>query len=105
MNPNGAWQTPDDSESSVYLPVNAISAKFQLYAVDASSSFAAYLTPYNLAIGSSFSTEAQLWIIGYDRGGNMFWLGLDDTRNVRIAGNDDDDNNLSCWIKGYGYSR
>jgi len=106
MNPDSTWQTPDDMESSTKLPVSAISGCFQILGADANSSGAAYLTPYSLAKGVSFSAEAIQWTLGANETfGCIDWVDLDSTRNVRIAGNNDDDNTLSCWIKGYEIRR
>ena len=105
MNPDGTWQTPDDSESSVYLPVNATEALLYLATDDIDSTTKLYATNYNNALGSSIAQESQAYTLGGTYLRETRWIILDSTRNVRIAAENNDDNKLNCAIRGYKIER
>jgi len=105
MNPSYTWQTPDDSESSVYLPVNATEAYIYMAGDDSGAACQVLATNYNNAVGSNVAQEAQVYANGYIALRENRWVLLDSTRNIRITGSNDDDNTLDCAIRGYKIER
>lgn len=104
MDPDSTWQTPDDSESSVYLPINAIGALVRVTARDASSSAGA------TAISVEGSTrviaiQGPIYAYEYDVADVKGWVTLGASRNIRIGGYDNDDNLLNAFLSGYEIAR
>jgi len=105
MDPSGAWQTPDDAESSTKLPTTAVEVELHVFGNDATAVLSVGATALELATGVSCYQEAELNFGGYNNGGAGNWLTLGTSRNVRIFGDNDDDNTLSCYIRGYTIRR
>jgi len=105
MNPDGAWQTPGDSESSAFLPANAAACYFHIGGQDTSSRVIVRAAPKEwVDAGGSVSrapfnmqTGDDIWMSGS--------LRLGPSRNVRIAGENDDENLLYFDVIGWRISR
>ena len=105
MNPDGNWQTPDDSESSAYCPVNATEVMAQAQSVDADSKADLGITSYEDSLISA-RFEGQVFVVSGIQVNVSAWIILGASKNIRISANDGDDNaSVYAWIKGFGYSR
>jgi hypothetical protein len=104
MNPNGGWQTPNTRESSTILPTNANEIYLWMGNTDAGST------------GEIAAIQAELATSGGPSRGHFYsgfnvlltrqaWVPLGASRNVRLAGADNDDNGLGSVVNGCGYSR
>lgn len=103
--PNGAWQTPNTSESDVFLPVNAVAMRLHMQAQDALSLCRAMWRNNEMAALDALPANTPNQFRGYD----YFFGGLEGalgaSRKVKIAGEPDDDLVLSAWITNYTYAR
>jgi len=105
MDPDGTWQTPDDSESSLYLPATATRIFVRMANTDA--------TPGDVDLGARrFESHggADLDHSGWSDGGSVTvvetaWVRLGASRNIRIKGENNNDNNLNTWFMGYEEAR
>jgi len=105
MNPDGTWQTPDDAETSTLLPVTANRAIIVGYGADTGSigKFAAATKERAddvIAFGSG-----DIRVDGASIVLQTFRIALGPSRNLRIGGDNDDDNVLSLWILGWRDAR
>jgi hypothetical protein len=103
MDPTQTWQIPDDFESSVKLPVNAIEVFIAITGADADNTAGVYATSYERATAFDTTTSGNtLFFLGREGTvGGVGWISLGETRNIRIAGINDDDNSLQALIVGY----
>ena len=105
MNPDGTWQTPDDAESSAYLPVCAKQAWLTLYNYDTDAGVALSLGTYEQTLVSNSSFWQKYCCDSWNRAMQSYWVVLGPSRNVRILGQDDDNNGLCLTIQGYAIER
>jgi len=105
MNPNGAWQTPDEMESSTVLPVMANSALTYVSGGDCAANGSVGATAKETADAGCWVLGGDIAILGYSSfsGGN--WLILGPSRNIRITGDNNDDNGLYCSLLGWTINR
>lgn len=105
QNPNGSWQTPNVAESSVYLPVNAKEANIYMYGSDAASNYyIAWVSAESAVIKTSYY-DTTTGLLGYSNGTFNLWGPLGSSRNIKIAGEDNDDNFMGARVMGAGYER
>ena len=105
MNPSASWQTPDDYESSEIIPENANEMFLHLYGGDAAALCYVYGTSKEFADVDANIGHAQFFKIGYILISEGGWIALGASRNVRITGEDNDDNGLYAYCAGWGYPR
>jgi hypothetical protein len=105
MNPDSTWQTPDDNDGSVVTPVNAKAIKIVLSAADIGANCASRASSAELATLKTTITDGDLDFAAYNFSSDVGWVVLGASRNIKIAGTNDDDNSLSCWCNGFKISR
>lgn len=109
MDPTGSWQVPDDAEASTKTPVNAKWGIFEGQCGDTDSSFRFVLATASKAMyDTAIATGYDAVIYGSNQGNssqNNIFVPLDGSRNVRIGGDNDDDNVLSLKLNGYVFQR
>lgn len=106
MDPSGAWQIPNTQNTSGVIPVNAVSVNINLNGGDVGAGVGIYATnaemaAVNISVFQGCFEQFQYYWNGLVTG--FFPLGA--SRDIRIAGENDDDNTLSAWLFGYGFSR
>lgn len=105
MNPDASWQTPGTSEAAPFLPVNASRALVMYNGTDSGAALELDVTTKEAAdAGLSFG-QGEGRVIGYNGWRGTRWLKLGASRNIRIGGADDDDNDLDCWLSGWEIRR
>ncbi len=103
-NPNGVWQTPS-TESDVFVPVNAVEIGVWLQNSDVSANVRVnWLNNEAAAIFTSIFDSAQ-GTAQFALTIQAFWGPLGVSRQIKIGGVDDDDNNFSAFVLGFSYSR
>jgi len=105
MSPTGAWLTPDNNDGNLVTPSNATSIYLRLYNTDAGTTVRLYACSAEYSAVHSADTGAPIDRIGDSQVAIQGWLALGATRNIKISGDDDDDNNLSVWCNGFTISR
>ena len=105
MNPDGTWQTPDDHESSEFLPETANEISLFLYGGDTGAECEVYGASKEHADVQTNVLNAPFTIGAYAKIAQAGWVILGATRNVRIGGQDNDDNALYAYVNGWGYAR
>lgn len=103
FNPTGDWQTTT-TESDVFVPVNAKEILLMLNGSDALASMDVSWGSKELAAVVAWN-NVENFHSTYNNAFFPSWGALGVSRQVRIAGNDNDDNNLDAWVGGYGYTR
>ena len=114
--PDGTLQVPDEKESSTILPVGTTRA--YIYMKNQESTSGDYITltcvPKEFADtspgdGSSppyssdflgFINEFESVNAANNINSGTGWVPIGASRNVRIGGDDNDDNGLACWVLG-----
>ena len=105
MSPDGTYQVPDEGESSTFLPVNAVICTFEMYNTDADT-VVMFATPKEMSDVDATTYISQLYNIrGYVSADYINEMPLGASRNIRIGCADEDENNMSAWIKGYTTER
>jgi len=106
MNPGYVWQTPNNAESSARTPVNVEGIVIEAYCYDAGSNCAFFATTYELTLlGLDLQYSRKVAVEAYNSLTSSQYISLGDSRNIRITGADDDQNNLSCHITGWKLKR
>lgn len=105
MNPNFTWQTPNENESSVAVPVNATKIYIRTEAADAGAACAFYAASSEMAAINTNVTRGQVNVWGFDMNTTMETIILGPSRNIKLAGVDDDDNRLSAHAVGFEMAR
>jgi hypothetical protein len=105
MNPTNAWQTPNVAESSTVLPVNAIAGWFRMYNTDTGSLLSMSAASSEYADLETVISQGTFDVVAADAYGTFFKIPLGASRNIKIGGGDNDDNNLSLWGIGCDFSR
>jgi hypothetical protein len=110
MNPDGTWQEPATSNFAPLSPVNAVSYKLYMNSTDTGGvPTGVYCSNSEMAAVNTSVILGQFeWFTYSDTTASSVttpFLPLGVSRNIKIAGSDDDDNNLSAGFRGYGYSR
>jgi hypothetical protein len=109
MDPVHTWQTPDDFESSRYIPWNASHALILMQNKDAGGvaelsmdtvERIASLNP-NPLHGNLAAYTASSWAFV----SLSAWVSLGPSRNIRFVGADDDDNLVNGYIMGWRLDR
>jgi hypothetical protein len=101
MSPDGTWQTPNNSESSAVIPVISYRIFIRLQNTDSGATPIVSAVPYEL-INNEYD---GVYITAYAIARITMWLQLGASRNIRIKSQDDDDNEMSCYIQGWEISR
>lgn len=105
MNPDGLWQTPNEFESSVYVPINATEISINGAGVDsAATTRFSWLNSEEAAI-STVIALVRTTVFEYVNAYSSMWGPLGASRNIKVGGDADDDNFLTAFVTGYGYSR
>lgn len=106
MNPNGAWQTPDDHDGSFFFGPMVSHAKIYASCSDAAAPTSVAVTSVevgniqsNIAVGASIRTGS------YQDANVVGLVPLGASKNIYIAAPDDDDNTLNCWVQGWNIER
>ena len=103
FNPNNTWQTPT-VDGDMVTPVNAIAFHGRVEGRDLPTTYVeAYLTSKEDA--DSLSSGGFRSVAGYGIVTNVGWIPLGPSRQVRIRGQDLDDNSLSLWGSGWRIRR
>ncbi len=103
MSPSGAWQTPDDYESSVIVPVNAVEIYLQISNTDPSQSVGVYAATSEWAAQHTTLDDAALAGWGYNNLTTARWIPLGPSRNVKLGGLAWNDNAMGLFVSGFGY--
>lgn len=105
MNPGTAWQTPNNNDGSVVTPVNAKRIRFNIANTDTSANLALRIANAEMASAETApGNNGGVWV-GFDQLQETSTISLGSSRNVRINGNDNDDNNMGLTCLGYSYQR
>jgi hypothetical protein len=104
MNPSGAWQTPNVSESSVYVPINAVEISVNLECLHTANVVSASFSSSEAAAIKTSIYDPYTKARGYNNINYADWGPLGASRNIKIGG-ESSDTFLSAWVNGYGYSR
>ena len=102
MDPDGAWDTPNDFECSLKVPIGATEVSVRLRCGDATAGCFATVANYEISATASATAYS---IGGYDSCWGIVDVGLGVSRNIRIAGSTSDDAALGCRILRYKYKR
>jgi len=107
MNPDGTWQTPDDSDTDFLTPVNAIQCLVIVQSSDSDASAWVSVTNKETADQNSAHSDGYQF---FDSNGSTVatangWVTLGSSRQTRIGGADNDDNLLNAWFQGFKYER
>jgi hypothetical protein len=105
MSPTGVYQATNDRESSVVCPVNAGELLIELTNTDAITLVSLYVSNAEYAAAQTTLTKAMAEEFAYERATLREWLALGSSRNIRIGGDNNDDNLLTALVFGYGYKR
>ena len=106
QNPNYTWVSPDDAESSTYLPVMADMCFICLYNSDADEFVALYCcSAEQAAQQATVDTGTNIKITSNGYASINAWVQLGASRNVKVSGNDNDDNNFYTQVKGFHWKR
>jgi len=109
MNPDGTWQTPDDAETSTFLPVNCVFGLFVLSAYDGDNPVeVALATKERADAGAAALSGGEMRWYLYGHGQVVVptpWIAMGASCNLRIGGENDDDNGLNMWVLGYQEAR
>jgi len=104
LDPNGAWQTPA-TQSSTVVPVNAIEAAIHALSADAGGASRVAWRMTEGAVIQPAIIDSANFIGILETSNTNFWGPLGPSRNVQIGGAADDDNFLSAFLMGHGYTR
>lgn len=109
LSPDGTWQTPNTAEFSTVCPVNAVSYKITMDNGDDSDTTGLYCANSEMAAVNTAISHGQFEQFNYSVNTSTTvttcFLALGASRNIKIAGNDDDLNTLGAWFRGFGYAR
>jgi len=105
QDPDGAFQTPNTAESSTFLPVNAVDAAIRLQNSAAGVNLILAWANNEAAAIETNTLGKPTSIIAADVHELAMWGALGASRNIKIAGEDNDNNALNAWVAGYGYRR
>ena len=105
MDPNAAWQAPDDYATSSVLPVNATAIYISLRNSDSATGVSVYATNKESALNGVPGAGSQISCWGYQQVCVSQWITLGPSRDIVIAGVDDDDNTLNCQYVGFRIRR
>jgi hypothetical protein len=114
INPNSALQAPDDLAISAITPVNATHVVGQIAGEDTTDRYICGIVQKEIGDShdeaSIFNISEFTFIGGYagTTSGTVrasFRLPLGKSRDVYVFGEDNDNNSLSLYIKGYGIRR
>lgn len=102
---DATWKIPNIKETSVYLPVNAAAAYVCWYGYDQTNRYVTFITTKEATNNPPDTLDCSLWRQGYDRGSGADWIELGPSRQLRIAGEADDNRYLYLYIKGWQLDR
>jgi hypothetical protein len=106
MNPTSAWQTPNQNESSVTIPVMATAVKLWLSNTDSGGVVLLVATSSEMAAVNTAVPDGDIYsVAGTELTLNEGWVNLGASRNIKIGGANDDDNVLSAWVTGFEIQR
>jgi hypothetical protein len=101
MNPDSTWQTPNVTESSVLVPVMATAIRVFLDAADTDANCTARAASNEMAAVNTIVTNGDINVASYARLHDNGWVILGSSRNIKVAGTNDDDNALTCRCMGF----
>jgi hypothetical protein len=64
-----------------------------------------FMTSAEVAAIQAIVTRGQWSVTGFNKVSTMGWFALGTSRNVKFAGNNDDDNDQDAWCVGFEYTR
>jgi hypothetical protein len=100
LNPSGAWQTPNTNESSVLCPVNSKLLHGTAYFQDVGGSCRFYAASNEKAtVNAVGNSDVTLYAEVLAR--RSFTVSLGASRNIKITGENDDDNVLGVVVQGF----
>jgi hypothetical protein len=100
LNPSGAWQTPNTNESSVLCPVNSKLLHGTVYFQDTGSSCRFYAASSEMAaVNAVGNSDVTFYAEVLAR--RSFTVSLGASRNIKITGENDDDNVLGVVVQGF----
>lgn len=105
MDPDSTWQTPNVTQSSVVVPVNATAIKVYMRAQDIGANCSARATSKEMASVNTTITDGDIDFGGYQFLDDNGWVILGFSRDIEIAGTNDDDISLGCECMGFKISR
>lgn len=105
MTPSGSWQVPNVNDGNVVTPVNAVAIFLRLRGDDTLARLATYAASAEYAAINTTRGNAPFYNAGYDRLGLIQKVVLGSSRNIRIAGEPDDEPILSAWCSGFDITR
>lgn len=105
QNPDGAWQAPNLLESSVGLPVNATEIYLRLRGDDSGTLLALAASTNEYALLETSTVNGLIHFTAFSTLGASNWMTLGASRNIKIAGEANDDNTLQAVNMGCGYDR
>ena len=104
LSPTGAYQSVT-TESSAILPVYASEILVSLVNSEGAGLVTLSMSTQEYAAADSNIVNAQTLAQGPTLLEIADWLSLDASRNIKIRGKASNDNALSAYVYGYGYSR
>lgn len=114
MNPTDIWQDltpqinggdPPGINGSIVVPVNATRLRFDLVNTDVGDNISLFISASEIAPLGGGTSIVQAGFFGFNREAQIAWINLGISRNVRIAGANGNENNLSLACAGYEYER
>ena len=105
MDPDFTWQTPNVTESAAALPVNATKIYIRAESQDLTAPCSFFAASSELAAVNTAVINGQINAVGYGTHGIMGSIILGPSRNIKIAGEDDDDNRLTVYTMGFDINR
>lgn len=105
MDPNGSWQSPDDKETSEVTPVNATKVSATILNADSGSLVLISIVSEEEANFGKNKYYGQVLGYGPSICKTIGDVVLGESRNIKISGEDDDNNSMSVWILGYTIRR
>ena len=92
MNPTTGWLTPDENDGSIVTPVNAQSIFLKLRVLDAGAPCSGRATSEEMAAVNTSFLDGDIDFDGFNNAKSNGWVYLGESRNIKIAGTDNDDN-------------
>jgi hypothetical protein len=105
MNPTTSWLTPNENDGSVVTPANAVKIRIRLQGSDVGTATSIYAASAEMAVVETSIGNGEIYHYGYEYAILTDWINLGSSRNIKIAGADNDDNALSCYCLGWAISR
>ena len=102
--PNGIWQDPSTA-ASTQVPVNAIAAAIHVVNSNPGGNAVAAWRMNEGTVIETAIANSTTFMIGSEVVTSNFWGPLGPSRNIKMGGQADNQNTLSAFLLGYGYTR